>query len=270
MRPLAERRALTGVVKRMAFCPECGKAATPEASRCVYCGFELGPKEKRAAGARFKGTMMMAQPAGQPAEPANVNAAVVTKPPPAVIVQQPAAPAAPLPKASSAKATMIGPGIAPLIAAAKAAPAPATPAVSDRAAPAARAVKPAAATAVAFAVAPAQNDPQPHGGGARQPAPIAQQAALPDPDAYAANPEAQRYLPGDPMSPAAREKSASRAGRLREAGASQPSAAGKRSSPRLTLDEDVPISTPTKDNRLLYLAAGVFALIVILAFVMLN
>jgi hypothetical protein len=103
----------------------------------------------------------------------------------------------------------------------------------------------------------------------RQPAPALQQTAAPDPDAFSSNPEAQRYLPGDPMSPAAREKSASRAGRLREAGASQPSAA-KRSSPRLALDEDEPISTPTKDNRLLYLAAGMVVLMVILAFVMLR
>jgi hypothetical protein len=239
----------------------------------VYCGHELAPTEKKGPG-RFKGTMMMAQPVAQkPAEPANANApVVVTKPPPAVVMQQPAAVAA---AKASAKATMIGPGIAPLIAAAMQNAKSAPGAVSGKAAAPAVSVKPAAATMVAIAARPAAAKPESQVGfaetvehaGQRQPA--LQQTAAPDPDAFNSNPEAQRYLPGDPMSPAAREKSASRAGRLREAGASQPSAA-RRSSPRLTLDEDEPISAPTKDNRLLYLAAGMVVLMVILAFVMLR
>src|SRR5690606_16728338 len=54
------------------FCPNCGKPNTDTATQCVACGTALKPK---AAGSKFKGTMMMtgvapprpAAPAEQPA-----------------------------------------------------------------------------------------------------------------------------------------------------------------------------------------------------------
>jgi hypothetical protein len=96
----------------MAFCPQCGKSVTDQASKCLACGSEFEP---RAKGARFKGTMMMSPGAAasvpqRPATPAagtEQPAAAAVPPPPA---PQPA-PRAPTPAPSKVgKATMLGTG----------------------------------------------------------------------------------------------------------------------------------------------------------------
>ncbi|HEX4354935.1 MAG TPA: zinc-ribbon domain-containing protein, partial [Polyangiales bacterium] len=112
----------------MAFCPECGKSATAEATRCIHCGHELPVVEKKAGGGRFKGTMMMAQPvATAPASAANANSAGFTRDVTPMALAPEAQPtvaaAKPAPKAN-VKATMIGQGIGPLIAQQAAAAAP--------------------------------------------------------------------------------------------------------------------------------------------------
>ncbi len=159
----------------MAFCPECGKPATAGASKCVHCGTELtAPKEKVAGGGRFKGTMMMQSAPGVATPAAAAAPAAPAVAAPAVSVTPvPAAPAASTVPKPSLKGTMvagIAPPVAPSVAAvppSAAAPAPAPEATRQK---------------LAFA--------------ATQP----QQAAyqLPQTPAHA-EPEAKKFLPGDPM-----------------------------------------------------------------------
>ncbi len=81
----------------MAFCPECGKSATAEASKCVHCGFELGLKGKPEK-ARFKGTMMMSAPTpGAPAAEASTTASAAAGAQAGSVVPKP-----------GLKATMVG------------------------------------------------------------------------------------------------------------------------------------------------------------------
>jgi hypothetical protein len=58
----------------LAFCPECGKAVTPDEAACEACGRVLRSEAKKGRMGRFHGTMMMTAPSGLPhAEPANTN-----------------------------------------------------------------------------------------------------------------------------------------------------------------------------------------------------
>jgi hypothetical protein len=104
----------------MAFCPECGKSAAPEATKCIHCGTELAaPAKPAGGGARFKGTMMMqtapvvAPPASAPAAPAPAaEPAPAAAPAPVAAAPTPS----PVPAASAVpkpglKATMVGGGI---------------------------------------------------------------------------------------------------------------------------------------------------------------
>ncbi|HET6337869.1 MAG TPA: zinc ribbon domain-containing protein [Polyangiales bacterium] len=140
----------------MAFCPECGKSVTAEASKCASCGHEL---EAKPAGAktgptRFKGTMLMATApviakagpgpaADKPAADKAPAAAPVAVTPAAGPANQQAAPA---PTANAqAKSTMIGTGLGtavggPVANALK--PAVAAAAAAKPAAPVARAAAP--------------------------------------------------------------------------------------------------------------------------------
>src|SRR3978361_336655 len=59
----------------MSFCPECGKAVTPDDAVCESCGHTIRSEVKKARGGRFLGTMMMSAPVElDQQEPANVNA----------------------------------------------------------------------------------------------------------------------------------------------------------------------------------------------------
>lgn len=57
----------------MAFCPECGKAVTPDEAACSSCGKQLHESGKKARAGRFHGTMMMTAPALKKEPPANIN-----------------------------------------------------------------------------------------------------------------------------------------------------------------------------------------------------
>ena len=59
----------------MAFCPECGKAVTPDEVACSSCGKQLRSDGKKARAGRFHGTMMMTAPEVKQEPPANINAA---------------------------------------------------------------------------------------------------------------------------------------------------------------------------------------------------
>jgi hypothetical protein len=142
----------------MAFCPECGKSVTAEASKCASCGraLEAKPAAAKSGAGRFKGTMMMT-PASAVAKPAAEKPAAETAAAaPLTTATAPAAPptaAAPAVK-SQAKATMIGTGLG----AAAGGPAPnalkpATPGVLTGAA-AAKPAAPLPAAPVARAAAP--------------------------------------------------------------------------------------------------------------------
>jgi|GEM_PF-5810774 len=58
----------------MAFCPECGKAVTPDEAACSSCGTQLRAEVKKARAGRFHGTMMMTAPDVKQEPPANINA----------------------------------------------------------------------------------------------------------------------------------------------------------------------------------------------------
>jgi hypothetical protein len=58
----------------MAFCPECGKAVTPENAVCTSCGTPLPADERRGRTGRFHGTMMITAPEVKPEPAANSNA----------------------------------------------------------------------------------------------------------------------------------------------------------------------------------------------------
>lgn len=58
----------------MAFCPECGKAVTPDEAACSSCGKQLRSEGKKARAGRFHGTMMMTAPDAKQEQPANINA----------------------------------------------------------------------------------------------------------------------------------------------------------------------------------------------------
>src|SRR5689334_10171320 len=96
----------------MAFCPNCGKQVTEQASKCLSCGHEL---EAKAKSARFKGTMMMSPAAvATPQAPATASP---EPPKPAPAPAPAAAPAAASPARGPAsasskvmKATMLGTG----------------------------------------------------------------------------------------------------------------------------------------------------------------
>ncbi|HET8937313.1 MAG TPA: zinc ribbon domain-containing protein [Polyangiales bacterium] len=64
----------------MAFCPECGKAVTPDAAACVSCGKQLRADDKKLKAARFNGTMMMTAPEVKAHAPANNNAEAPAQP----------------------------------------------------------------------------------------------------------------------------------------------------------------------------------------------
>jgi hypothetical protein len=250
----------------MAFCPECGKSAAAEATRCIHCGHELAPAENKAGPARFKGTMMMAAPVvAKPTEPANVNAAAPAPAPaanPAPIVTPPAQPAQPATSPRlNVKATMIGQGVGPLIAK----PAQPAPTAAKPAQPA-QIAQPAAKPAAQIVAKPAAQPPSPTGS-ANQTEPKPQHIALaqtqalfssadPTPvapartpaspataDQLANAPEAPMYLPGDPMAP-------------------QPLAA-RQPALRLTQDEE-PLSPPPMQDRKWMLVAAVVVFSVLL------
>jgi len=180
----------------MAFCPECGKSVADDTAACTACGTAL-PSAKKAAGARFNGTVMMAAPVGvKVAEPANANSAASAN---AVAVQMPASArgaveaklavgagvvssTAHAGRMPTAKATMIGAGIAPHVGAATA-PA-ATPSV--------RAV-------IDVPISPVPHRPGSPGHAAAQAQPP--RAAAAQPPADAEHGHAHHYLPGDPMAP---------------------------------------------------------------------
>ena len=88
----------------MAFCPECGKAVTPDEATCAGCGKQLRSADKKARAGRFHGTMMMTAPEVPREPPANLNAQT-----PSAQAQALAAGAAP----ATWKATMIGAALAP-------------------------------------------------------------------------------------------------------------------------------------------------------------
>jgi hypothetical protein len=212
----------------MAFCPECGKSAAAGATRCIHCNYEFPVAEKKAAPGRFKGTMMMAAPAvAKPAAAANANTAAaataVTVPRgPVRVAAEPQPPTAPR---LNVKATMIGAGIAPVVAKpAAAAPQIAASAAATPASPAARQDSHNDAKHIAMAQTQALFSPAET---AAKPAAAAPMAVEPR--------EPARYLPGDPMGP-------------------QPSAA-MQSSPRLMLDDDS-IAPPMKDRKWMLLAVG--------------
>lgn len=98
----------------MAFCPHCGKSATDQAVKCIGCGKELEPLQKKSGG-KFKGTMMMAAPGADlkaPAAPAPAPAPAPVAAPAPAPEPEPAAAAAPAAKkASIGGATMIGTGL---------------------------------------------------------------------------------------------------------------------------------------------------------------
>jgi hypothetical protein len=211
----------------MAFCPECGKSATAEATRCIHCGHELPTLEKKAAGGRFKGTMMMAAPVvPKPAPPANANAATATAA--AAQAELPARAAKP-----NVKATMIGAGIAPAVLKAAAA-AQQVPADSKQQAGLAQ-------TQVMFnATAPTPVAPAP--------APPEAAAVERQPAFDAAASDAHHYLPGDPMAPQA---------------ARVPQLAAARGPVPRVIDEnelraygESLAPAPIKDRKLLMLAVG--------------
>lgn len=150
----------------MAFCPECGKPVTAEASNCASCGHELEakPAGPKTGAARFKGTMLMAT-APVVAKPSAGTGAGADKPgaakAPAAVPTTAAAPAAPpanqqgagLPAGKpQAKSTIIGTGLA----AAAGGPANALSAPKQGALAGSAAAKPATAAAapVARAAAP--------------------------------------------------------------------------------------------------------------------
>jgi hypothetical protein len=229
----------------MAFCPECGKSATAEAARCFHCGHELPALEKKAAGGRFKGTMIMAAPVvPKPAAPANANAAsavgaanaapTVAAAPPIqaapMRAEVPARPAKP-----NVRATMIGAGIAPAVL--KAATTAQQVSVDSKQQAG------VAQTQVLFnasaATAPTPIAPEPPQAADRQRAFDAQAS------------DAHHYLPGDPMAPQAAR--ADHAPQL---------AAARGPVPRL-LDQDELRAygeslapAPIKDRKLLMLAVG--------------
>jgi hypothetical protein len=184
----------------MAFCPNCGKPVTEQASKCLACAQEFEP---RAKAARFKGTMMMT-PANAPqaatAPPATAAPAAAPAPQPAPPAATPATPAArattPGPS-KVAKVTMLGTGgmgIAPRLAP----PGPA-PVVAPQAPPpaAGMAQPPASSMELASTSPPPPPSPAPA-------APVIHDAPA---DAGvrsgAANQreDSQRFLAGDPMAP---------------------------------------------------------------------
>lgn len=183
----------------MAFCPECGKSTAPDATKCVHCGTELAKAPAKAAGARFKGTMMMQSApvvGATPESPSATPAPAITAPVPAAPAAAPATSTAPKPML---KATMLGAGIAappkPAGDEGKAPSAPqptssATPPVEDtRRKLAFAATAPAQGAFVLPTQAPAGTDSAPTGG------------------------TPKKFLPGDPMAPhpgASRTHSAAR------------------------------------------------------------
>jgi hypothetical protein len=181
----------------MAFCPNCGKPVTEQASKCLACGQEFEP---RAKSARFKGTMMMT-PATAPQPPAAATPAAPAAPPAAAKPQPSPAAAAPAPRPTApgpskvAKATMLGTGG---LGFAPPAGLGAKPGAPVQPPPAAGAGAPLARPqAAAPEPAPAAPQVQPAGGGQ-------------DPAAD----DSQRFLVGDPMAPApAAQRGARRAGR---------------------------------------------------------
>jgi hypothetical protein len=209
----------------MAFCPECGKQAAPEAANCAGCGYAFPATEKKVGANRFKGTVMMA--AGAPAEaaPANGYAVVIEQAP--ISVAAPAAPVAPNSgNKRNGKATMMGQGIAPAV---EVAPPHTNVSAGHK------------ATIAHGQMAPQnQYDQQPPTGYATTQPSAASAAAYAEPaepyrDAQPAprrDPRtasaAARYLPGDPMAP-------------------QPPAAAARSSQRLHIHEEV--SIPVRHER---------------------
>jgi hypothetical protein len=266
-RALAVRGAAWGACiarscQRMAFCPECGKSAAAEATRCIHCGHEFAPAEK-AGPARFKGTMMMAAPvAAKPTAAANVNAAA---PAPAAganpkpIVTPPAQ--TPQPATSprlNVKATMIGQGVGPLIAKpAQPAPTAAKPAQTAQPAakPSAQIVAKPAAQPPTPTASVNQTEPKPQHIALAEtqalfspadPTPVAPARTAASPaaaDQLANAPETPRYLPGDPMAP-------------------QPLAA-RQPALRLTQDEE-PLSAPPMQDRKWMLVAAVVVFSVLL------
>jgi hypothetical protein len=175
----------------MAFCPECGKPTTPEASKCVGCGHELEAKPAgvKTGAARFKGTMLMAtspvvtkaaenKPAAKPAAAAPA-AAPVASPAAGVGAGKP-----------QAKSTIIGTGLGAAAAGANAArpanqvvPAAAPTAAKPAAAPIARAAAPNAggsipkSTVIGAGVAPLAAAAAAHAAKPAAAAPIAAAAA---------------------------------------------------------------------------------------------
>jgi hypothetical protein len=139
----------------MAFCPECGKPVTAEASKCASCGhaLEAKPAAAKAGAGRFKGTMMMSTASVATKSPADAAAPAIAAP--AVVASPATAPATPAASApgikAQAKSTMIGTGIGAQAGAAAVRPAnqglPAKPI-------AAAAANPAAPAPVARAAAP--------------------------------------------------------------------------------------------------------------------
>ena len=184
----------------MAFCPNCGKPVTEQASKCLACGQEFEP---RAKAARFKGTMMMT-PASAPQAAAAQSPPPAAKPAAPAAVQQPPPAAAPAARTATpgpskvAKVTMLGTGgmgIAPQLAP----PGPATAAAPQAPPPAAgTAQPPASSSASAKADSPAAALSEP-------PAPSTRET----PGDVGARPAAtsnqredsQRFLAGDPMAP---------------------------------------------------------------------
>jgi hypothetical protein len=180
----------------MAFCPECGKPATAEATKCAHCGHDLAGSEKAkpAGSARFKGTMIMA-PAPQTAPSA--QAAPAAQPAPAA-APAPAPTPAPAPASVSPK-----PGLKATMIAAN------VPAAAPPAAPPARDGAEEQRKQMAFAatapqqaafVMPAQPAPGSPSAPHAATAPTSNRPAADAPDP-ASSDEHTKYLPGDPMAP---------------------------------------------------------------------
>jgi hypothetical protein len=186
----------------MAFCPNCGKPVTEQASKCLACGQEFEP---RAKAARFKGTMMMT-PAGAPAaaaQPATAKAAAAPAAQPASSAATPATPATPGVRTTTpgpskvAKVTMLGTGgmgIAPQLAP----PGPARATAQQAPPPAAGAAQPpASSTGPTSVSSPPAASPAPTTPAMRD----APADAGDRPAAASQREDSQRFLAGDPMAP---------------------------------------------------------------------
>ncbi len=188
----------------MAFCPECGKPAAAQATQCVHCGREVAPKEKSAAApARFKGTMIMTSAPATGS--ANAESSVPATQGAAAAASETPKPVSPTPITGGAgkpglKATMVGVGVGT--------------GMSAEVAGAVRGAADGGGDMPKHAMAFAATQPQkaaftlPQQEAAKRPAGEGASAAVlgtPAEPTVSATTGAQgkKYLPGDPMAPAA-------------------------------------------------------------------